>query len=112
MVSKAAQELGKKGGQAKSPKKTAAVRTNAKRPRGKWVTTYAYGVIGADDKLYVGLVTFMSKFSLDFNACNGDQGLRIHDYITEDLLAQKLSSPGALPWKSLEYFVGQQMKVA
>ncbi len=42
MVSKAAQELGKKGGQAKSERKTAAVRENAKKPRGKWVTALHY----------------------------------------------------------------------
>lgn len=33
MLSKAAQELGRKGGQAKSPAKTAAARANAKLPR-------------------------------------------------------------------------------
>lgn len=32
-ISKAAQELGRKGGQAKSPAKTAAARANAKKPR-------------------------------------------------------------------------------
>jgi hypothetical protein len=48
MVSKAAQELGKKGGQAKSAAKTAAVRANAKKPRGKWVTAIAYELDGID----------------------------------------------------------------
>ncbi len=107
MVSKAAQELGKKGGQAKSERKTAAVRANAKRPRGKWVTAFSYGVIGADGKMYVGLVTFLSKFNLDFDAFRGDQEKRIRDYITEDLM----STPNALPWTSLEHFVGEQLKV-
>ena len=42
MVSKAAQELGKRGGMAKSERKTAAARKNAKKPRGKWVTALYY----------------------------------------------------------------------
>jgi len=48
MVSKAAQELGKKGGQAKSERKTAAVRANAKKLRGKWVTAIAYELDGIE----------------------------------------------------------------
>lgn len=54
--SKAAQELGKKGGQAKSEKKTAAVRANAKKPRGKWVTAIAYELDGVDQYKAFGLV--------------------------------------------------------
>lgn len=42
MVSKAAQELGKKGGSAKSAAKAAAAKANAKKPRGKLVTVIAY----------------------------------------------------------------------
>ena len=42
MVSKAAQELGRKGGKVKSERKTAAVRKNASKPRGKWVTALYY----------------------------------------------------------------------
>lgn len=56
MVSKAAQELGKKGGQAKSEKKTAAVRANAKKPRGKWVTAIAYELSGVDKYKAFGAV--------------------------------------------------------
>ena len=37
-----AQEMGKKGGQAKSPAKAEAARKNASKPRGKWVTAIAY----------------------------------------------------------------------
>jgi len=44
MVSEAARELGRLGGRAKSAKKTAAVRQNASRPRGKWVTAISYTV--------------------------------------------------------------------
>lgn len=53
-ISKAAQELGRKGGQAKSPAKTAAARANAKKPRGKWVTAVAYRV-KSDGKFYQGV---------------------------------------------------------
>lgn len=42
MVSKAAQELGKKGGSVKSAAKAAAAKANAKKPRGKLVTVIAY----------------------------------------------------------------------
>ena len=91
MVSKAAQELGKKGGQAKSERKTEAVRANAQKPRRKWMTAFYYGVIGADRKMHVGQVIFFSKFSLDLST-NSE---RINDYITEDL--QWCGT--ALPWK-------------
>lgn len=103
MVSKAAQELGKKGGMVKSEKKAIAARKNASKPRGKWVTAFYYGVTGADDKMHVGMVMFESKFALDLNR-NYD---RICDYITEDLQENKAS----LPWKELVEFGGEQRKV-
>lgn len=103
MVSKAAQELGKKGGMVKSENKAIAARKNASKPRGKWVTAFYYGVKGADDKMHVGMVMFESKFDLDLNR-NYD---RICDYITEDLQANK----AALPWKELVEFGGEQRKV-
>lgn len=58
MVSKAAQELGRKGGKAKSERKTAAVRENAKKPRGKWVTAlyYTASTTGATVGVVQGLV--------------------------------------------------------
>ena len=99
MVSKAAQELGKKGGMAKSEAKTAAARANAKKPRRKWMTACYYGVIGADDKMHVGQLIFFSRFSLDL-AKNGE---RIYDYITEDL---QWCKDTALPWKELVHFGG------
>jgi hypothetical protein len=46
MTSKAVQELGRKGGSAKSEAKTKAARANAAKPRGKLVTVIAY--IGTD----------------------------------------------------------------
>ena len=104
MVSKAAQELGKKGGQAKSVAKTAAVRENAKKPRRKWVTAIAYGVMGADDKMHVRLLTFHSKFEMDLEKnCE-----RIFDYITEDL---QWCKDTALPWKELVHFTGTSFPV-
>lgn len=42
MTSKAAQELGKKGGSVKSEAKTKAAKANASKPRGKMVTVIAY----------------------------------------------------------------------
>lgn len=42
MTSKAAQELGKKGGSVKSEAKARAAKQNAKKPRGKLVTVIAY----------------------------------------------------------------------
>lgn len=56
MLNKAAQELGKKGGQAKSERKTAAVRENAKKPRGKWVTAIAYEIDGVDSYMAFGSI--------------------------------------------------------
>lgn len=62
MVSKAAQELGKKGGQAKSEKKTAAVRENAKKPRGKWVTGVAYQFEDVSGDAVWGLILMQGKW--------------------------------------------------
>lgn len=103
MVSKAAQELGKKGGMAKSEKKAIAARKNASKPRGKWVTAFYYGVRGADDKMHMGLVMFQSKFDLDLKR-NHD---RICDYITEDLQWNQ----AALPFKEIVEFGGEARKV-
>lgn len=46
MTSKAAQELGKKGGSVKSEAKTKSAKANATKPRGKLVTIIAY--LGTD----------------------------------------------------------------
>lgn len=64
-ISKAAQELGRKGGQAKSPAKTAAARANAKKPRGKWVTSVAYRV-QHEGKSYEGVA--MRRGNLDMQS--------------------------------------------
>jgi len=56
MTNKAAQELGRKGGQARSEAKTAAARENAKKPRKKWVTAIAYELEGVPKHLAFGSV--------------------------------------------------------
>ena len=56
MANQAAQELGRKGGQAKSPAKTEAARKNASNPRGKWVTAIAYELAGVEKHLAFGSV--------------------------------------------------------
>lgn len=100
-----AQEMGKKGGQVSSPAKAAAARKNASKPRGKWVTFFYFGVLGADNKMHDGCCHFLSRFSLDLSK-NGDE---INDWITEELLAA--GPAGAIPWKELVVFGGRQVKV-
>jgi len=56
MLNKEAQELGRKGGQARSEAKTAAARENAKKPRKKWVTAIAYEVAGVEKPFAFGSV--------------------------------------------------------
>jgi hypothetical protein len=104
MKNKAAQQLGKLGGQKSSEAKTLAARKNASKPRGKWVTFFAYGVVGADDKLHHGLISFRSKFDTDLQRNHE----AICDYISEDLQWCKAT---ALPFKGLEHFDSQQLKV-
>lgn len=55
MASKAASELGKKGGSVKSEAKAAAARENAKKPRGKYVTAIAYKGVDTDGKHRFGV---------------------------------------------------------
>lgn len=62
MISKAAQELGKKGGMAKSEAKTAAARANASKPRGKWVTAVAYHFFDTNGKGHSGLILMRGKW--------------------------------------------------
>ena len=62
MVSKAAQELGKKGGSVKSEAKTKAARENAKMPRGKWVTAVAYHFFDTNGKGHSGLLLLRGKW--------------------------------------------------
>lgn len=61
MKSKSAQELGRKGGQARSEAKTAAARENAKKPRKKWVTAIAYEVAGVEQYKAFGSVLVRGK---------------------------------------------------
>ena len=51
-----AQEMGKKGGSARSEAKTSAVRKNASQPRGKWWTAIAYEVAGVGKYIAFGVV--------------------------------------------------------
>lgn len=62
MVSKAAQELGKKGGMAKSEAKTVAARANAKKPRRKWITGVAYHFFDTNGGGHSGLILMPGKW--------------------------------------------------
>ena len=83
-----ASEMGKKGGQAKSEAKASAARKNASKPRGRWVTAIAYGVVGKDDKLHVGHLLFLKNFDMDFGCADA-----------------------ALPFKRIDYFSGSARKL-
>lgn len=72
MVSKAAQELGKIGGQAKSERKTAAVRENAKKPRGKWVTAFGFVVCDDLNNEHFGHVMIEKNLNMDLEK-NGEE---------------------------------------
>jgi len=56
-----AQEMGKKGGQAKSLAKATAARKNASKPRGRWVTAIAYEVAGVAQHIAFGSVIVFGK---------------------------------------------------
>ena len=98
-----ASEMGKKGGQAKSEAKASAARKNASKPRGRWVTAIAYGVVGKDDKLHVGHLLFLKNFDMDF----GRNGPAIEAAITADL---RWCADAALPFKRIDYFSGSARK--
>lgn len=72
MVSKAAQELGKKGGSVKSEAKAKAARANAKKPRGKWVTAFGFVVADDDDKEHFGHVMVEKNLNMDLEK-NGEE---------------------------------------
>ena len=99
-----ASEMGKMGGSATSQAKTAAARKNASKPRGKWVTFFYFGVLGADKHMHDGCCHFLSRFSLDLTK----NGYQINDWITEELIASAPAS--ALPWSELVTFGGRQVK--
>lgn len=65
MTSKAAQELGKKGGSVKSEAKTKAARANAAKPRGKWVTAIAYRGASSDGRELFGVALSRGKLNDD-----------------------------------------------
>ena len=51
-----AQEMGKKGGSAKSNAKTTAARKNASLPRKKWLTAIAYELLGVEKHKAFGVL--------------------------------------------------------
>lgn len=55
-------EMSRKGGLARSPKKTEAVRKNAKKPRRRWVTAFYYQVITEGAILTEGVILSKGKF--------------------------------------------------
>ena len=59
-------EAGKKGGSVKSEAKTKAVRENAKKPRGKWITAVSFEYIGHDGERRSGV--FMKRGNLSMDA--------------------------------------------
>ena len=63
MTSKAAQELGKKGGSVKSEAKTRAAKANAAKPRGKWVTAIAYRGLTEDGRQRFGVALARGKLN-------------------------------------------------
>lgn len=63
MTSKAAQELGMKGGSVKSEAKAKAAKENAKKPRGKLVTVIAYRGKTADGKERFGAIVEKGKLN-------------------------------------------------
>ena len=99
-----AQEMGSKGGKAKSDAKTTAARKNASKPRGKWVTFVHFKVLGSDDKVHSGMYCQRGKMDLDLQR-NGDM---LGDLITEELL---ICNRAALPWKDLREFEGFQTRI-
>lgn len=65
MTSKAAQELGKKGGSVKSEAKAMAAKENAKKPRGKWMTAIAYRGLSPDGRKWFGVSMSRGKLNDD-----------------------------------------------
>ena len=65
-----AQQMGSKGGKAKSPAKTAAARKNASKPRGKWVTAIAYQLANEPASIAFGVVMANGKPPTDIVKCH------------------------------------------
>jgi len=94
MVSKAAQELGRKGGQARSARKTAAVRENAKKPRGKWVTALYYTAYSSPtSSVITGLVMCKGNLTTAQEEYKAREDLLIMHKVTE-------AETHALGWES------------
>ena len=99
----AAQELGRKGGSVKSDKKAKAARENAKKPRCKWVSAFAYGVKGADGDDHVGLVMVRGKKAM--NLASDEFFDWMEEMINRDI------PDDAAPFTELLNFSGQTMCV-
>ena len=65
-----AQEMGKKGGGAKSEAKAAAARKNASKPRGRWVTAIAYELANVEKYKAFGSIITMGSPPSGALACH------------------------------------------
>ena len=102
MVSKAAQELGRKGGKVKSERKTAAVRKNASKPRGKWVTAFGFVVADDKNKEHFGHVMVEKNLSMDLEK-NGEE--------LWALIAKEIHWSGPVGKLRLMHFQGQGRRI-
>ena len=59
-------QAGKKGGSVKSEARAQAAKTNAKKPRGKWVTAVSFDYVGKDGAVHSGV--FMKRGNLGMDA--------------------------------------------
>jgi len=58
-------EAGKKGGSVKSDAKTLAAQANAKKPRGKWVTSISFTIRAENGEIESGLLIKRGRLSAD-----------------------------------------------
>ena len=96
MVNKTAQELGKKGGQAKSASKALAARQNASKPR-KPKPMPEFDSLQMLKLVYVELLT---NRGLDISINEGKGGLRINGHHIADVLLHHIETvyPESAEW--------------
>lgn len=113
MKNSAAQELGKKGGLAKSQAKTDAVRKNAKKPRGKWVTAISYKVEMHDGRMIEGLLMCRGKIDQKYIGGISGEDTFIEDLVAEDLIECGiiLAEEGVNPFSMLKETTRRFLKV-
>ena len=114
MANAAAQELGKKGGQAKSEAKTKAARKNASKPRrGKWVTAIVYKVRLHSGKAVEGLLLVTGKIDQKYIEGISGEDTFIQDLIAEDLIeiGYIAKEQGSDPYEFLDGVTRRWMKV-